>query len=128
MVKKAIGDSSTKLFRYFRRDQQTYCFLEVELDWTITESVIRRLATHKIDVQIFESPDKLSQRAKTDFRAPKKMSLPLFAIPSFSAKQSKDFADSSADGKDPNDAKRTEWIATWLIEACRQIYAFYKTH
>ena len=115
-AENAINESSIKLFRYFRRDQHTYCFIDLEFDWTVTESVLRRLATHSLDVEVFDSPDKLSPRAKTDFRTPKKMSLPHFAEVMLSGKQGKDWLAFQALHGQCAEGKKTEWLAIRLAE------------
>ncbi|OQV17752.1 hypothetical protein BV898_08209 [Hypsibius exemplaris] len=114
-IKNALDDSSTKLFRYFRRNKHTYCFIEVEFDWLISESVLRRLATQSIEIELFESPDKLSSRAKTEVKTPKKMSLPHFDELNLSPIQTRDW-NAVAELGDNSELKKTEWAAGWLTK------------
>lgn len=52
----------------------------------LTETLILRLASHRLDIDIFETADKLCAKAKADLKAPRKMNLPRFSTAALSRK------------------------------------------
>ncbi|GAV08692.1 hypothetical protein RvY_18349 [Ramazzottius varieornatus] len=103
-----------KLFRYFRQNGHTFALIEVEFEVWMTASVTRRLEGFTVDVDVYESADRLGPRAKADLKNPRKILLPTFSAIPLSVDGEKEQKHTAESGENQKGNKRTEIAANEL--------------